>query len=248
MPETMTMVVCSECRRENEPERVYCHDCGGRLDRSAIKVRKDDVKDAQRRVKKLFDPQRAKIRATFFGISKVLLGALAVAVVIQMILPPDVPALAKTDMLASQVRFDLENATLRHQPAQLRYTEDEINAFLVYALKTKHKALDKPLLDFQRAFVGFREGACAVTMERSLFGYSVYTSCTYAVAIKDGKINAAAKGASVGRLPIHPQVAQYVGLLLSDLWFALDSEARLVAKLGAIEFHDKTVVLTALQK
>ena len=32
----MIKLVCPECQRQNEPERIYCHDCGARLDRSAL--------------------------------------------------------------------------------------------------------------------------------------------------------------------------------------------------------------------
>ena len=240
----MTSVVCAECRHENEPERIYCHDCGARLDRSAVKVRKEDVQDARKRVKKLFDPQRARIRALFFKISKVVLGACLVAAFVQIVLPPDVPAPTKTAMLASQIRFDLEGATTRHQPAQLQYTDEQANAFLVYALKPKQKSLDQPMLDFKRAVVEFREGACSVTMERSLFGYSVYTTMTLAPRLTAGQIGVTTKGGSIGRLPIHPQIAQFMGLLFTDLRAALDHEMKLVAKMGAVEFHDKSVVLT----
>ena len=243
----MTSVVCAECRHENEPERIYCHDCGARLDRSAVKVRKEDVQDARKRVKKLFDPQRARIRALFFKISKVVLGACLVAAFVQIVLPPDVPAPTKTAMLASQIRFDLEGATTRHQPAQVHYTDDQVNAFLVYALKPKQKSLDQPLLDFRRAVVEFREGACSVTMERSLFGYSVYTTMTLAPRLTAGQIKVTTKGGSIGRLPVHPQIAQYMGLLFTDLRAALDHEMKLVAKMGAVEFHDKSIVLTAAQ-
>jgi hypothetical protein len=244
----MTTVVCAECRHENEPERVYCHGCGARLDRSAVKVSKDDIKDAQRRVKKLFDPHRARLRVLFFKISKLTLGACAVAGLVQMLLPPDVPAAAKSDILASQIRLDLENATSRHQTTQLQYSEDQVNVFLIYALKTKQKALDEPLLDFKRALVGFREGACAITVERSLFGYSLYTTATYAPTLTAGKIVVASRGGSIGRLPIHPQIAQFMDILFADLWSALDREVKLVAKMGSIEFHDKSVVLTPAQK
>ncbi len=241
----MTTVVCAECHHENEPERIYCHDCGARLDRSAVKVRKENVQDAQKRVKKLFDPTRARIRVLFFKISKVLLGSCAVAAFVQMILPPDVPAPVKSMMLASQIRLDLESATTRHQPAELRYTDEQVNVFLAYTLKTKQKSLDQPLLDFKRAVVAFQEHMCSITMERSLFGYSLYTTISVAPSVTGGKIAVTNKGGSIGRLPIHPQIAQYMGVLFDDLWSALDRETKLVAKMKVIEFHDKAVALTA---
>jgi hypothetical protein len=243
-------LICPECRHENETERIYCHSCGARLDRSAVAVRnsKEAVHETRKRVRKLFDPQGAKLRALFFKISKVILGACAVAVVVQIISPPDVPAPIKTEFLSSQMRFDLENTATRHQPPQLRYSEEEVNAFLTNVLKTKQSSLNKPLLDFKRALVAFHEGTCAVTAERSIFGYSLYTTCSYAPVLTEGKIEASSKGGSIGRLPIHPQATRFMGIIFSDVWSALDSEIRMIKKLGALEFHDKSVVLTARLK
>ena len=242
---TITTVACSECGHENEMERVYCHGCGARLDRTAVRSRKMDTQDAQKRVKKLFDPQRARIRALFFKISRVVLGALIVAIILLLLLPPDVPAPSKTDVVASRMRNDLEGATTRHQPALVQYTDEQVNAFIFYALKPKLKSLDLVLLDFKRAVVGFREGSCTFTVERSLFGYSLYTTAIYEPGVKEGKVALKCTGGSLGRLPIHPQAARYMGLLSADVMTPLERDAKLVAKMGAVEFHDKSVVLTA---
>ena len=240
-------LICPECRHENESERIYCHSCGARLDRSAVAVRnsKEAVHETRQRMRKLFDPHRARLRASFFRISKLVLGACIVGGVIQMILPPDVPAPAKTELVASQVRFDLEGAVTRHQPPQLQYTEEQINAFLAYALKIKQSSLNKPLLSFKRAFVVFYDGTCAVTAERSLFGYSLYTTCCYRPVLKGGKIETSNTGGSIGRLRIHPQISQFMGVLFADIWSALDREIKLLRKLESLEFHDKTVLLKA---
>src|SRR5437764_15002861 len=32
----MIKLICPECRRENEPKRIYCHDCGARPDQTAF--------------------------------------------------------------------------------------------------------------------------------------------------------------------------------------------------------------------
>ena len=247
MPTIMTTVVCPECRHENEPERVYCHSCGARLNRSAVKVHKDNVQETQKRVKKLFNPQGARLRALFFKISKVVLAACVVAILLTPIIPPELPEPTKTAVLASQVRFDLEGAALRHHPAEMSYSEDQTNGFLIYALKTKQKSLDQPLLEFKRAIVQFREGTCSITMERSLFGYSLFTTVNLSPVIKAGKMEITNQGGRIGRLPIHPELAQYMGFLFADLQGALDREIKLVLKMGAIEVHDKTVVLTAPQ-
>src|SRR5882724_6469214 len=96
-----TKLICPECRHENESERIYCHSCGARLDRSAVAVRnsKEEVQATRHRVRKLFDPRGVKLRAVFFKTIKLTLGAVAAATIVQMILPPDVPAPAKAELL-----------------------------------------------------------------------------------------------------------------------------------------------------
>src|SRR6185369_9647235 len=96
---TPIQLVCPECRRDNEPERIYCHDCGARLDRTALAKaapKGEDVKETQRRLKSMLDPGRVKMRLMFFKVSKIILGAFATAALVQMLLPPDVPPPAKS--------------------------------------------------------------------------------------------------------------------------------------------------------
>jgi hypothetical protein len=242
----MIKLVCPECQRENEPERIYCHDCGARLDRTALAKaapKGEDAKETQRRLKNLLDPQRDKIRLMFFKVSKLILGALAMAAVVQMILPPDVPPRAKTGEFPPQIGLDLENATMNHGAAPLHYTEAQVNAYLGNAVKSKQAALSK-LLQFERAIVTFDENVCRITAERSLFGLSVFTTTSLQVTSQNGTLTASNKGGSIGRLPIHPLLMKYADILFSDLWTALDRERKSIAKMSAIEFHPQAVVLT----
>jgi hypothetical protein len=32
----MTKLACTECQHQNEVQRIYCHNCGAKLDRSAL--------------------------------------------------------------------------------------------------------------------------------------------------------------------------------------------------------------------
>jgi hypothetical protein len=242
----MIKLICPECRRENEPERIYCHDCGARLDRTALAKsapKGEDAKETQRRLRTMLDPQRAKMRQLFFKTSKVILGAFALAAVIQMILPPDVPPRPKTGEFPPQINLDLENAVLNHSTAPLQYTEAQVNAYLGSALKSKQAALSK-YLGFERAIVKFDETVCSVTAERSLFGFSVFTTTSSKVTLQNGTLTAATIGGRIGRLPIHPLLMKYADPLFADLWGALDRERKTVAKMSAIEFHPQAVVLT----
>ncbi len=243
---TTTMLICPECRRENEPERIYCRICGARLDRSVLVSEKpagEQPEQVHRRLRRMFDPQQGRFRRIFFAFCKVVLAACAAAMILEMILPLDIGPAPKTVELARQINFDLENATLYHRPPQLRYTQEEVNAYLGYTLKGRQQALDKSFLKFNRAVVQFGEGTCTITVERSLFGYSIYHRASYGVNAAGGKITVSHKGGWIGRLPIAPGITPFTGILFADLWSALNREQQLVARMGGTEFHDGYVVL-----
>ena len=239
---TMTKLVCGECRHENEAERIYCHNCGERLDRSAAAAQKPmvDPTETHRRLQKMLGPP-SRVRHNFFAVSKLVLAAVAAAALVEMALPPELPA--PTKIVSPQIDLDLENAHLR--PSPLEYSQDQINAYLTYRLISKKKALTYPFLTFVRATASFREGACTIAMERSLFGYSIFSRTSHRVETNAGKIAATNVGGWIGRLPIHPVVMQFGDIIFADLWSALDRERKLIGKMGAVNFHESSVTISA---
>ena len=142
-----------------------------------------------------------------------------------------------------QINLDLETASMSHSAAPLRYTEAQVNSYLVNVVKSKQAALSK-LLQFERALVNFDEGVCRITAERSFFGVSVFPAISYNVTLQNGTLTASNNGGSIGRMPIHPVIMKFGDILFTDLWTALDREKKSVSKMGAIEFHPQTVILT----
>jgi hypothetical protein len=242
---TPVQLTCPECQRENEAERVYCHDCGARLDRSALANRKtakmETAEDLHRRMRGMFSQRRIKARLAFFKTVKIILAALAAAALVVILIPPDVPPALKTETLPAQINLSLETLTESRQPQTMQFSEGDVNAYLANVMKHKKEKLEHPLLDFERAILGFTEGNCRVTLERSIFGYSIFTSGDYDVQVKHGKITATPKSAAIGRMPIHPSALPYVGFLFSDAVAAMDREHKLLNKVGSIQLHDKMV-------
>jgi hypothetical protein len=240
----MTKLVCAECRHENEAERIYCHNCGERLDRSAAAAQKPlvDPTETHRRLQKMLGPP-SKVRHNFFAVSKLVLAAVAAAALVEMALPPELPAPTKT--APQQIDLDLENLASYQRPGPIEYSQEQINAYLVYRLTSKKKALNKPFLTFVRATASFREGACTIAMERSLFGYSIFSRTSHRVETNAGKIAATNVGGWIGRLPIHPVIMQFGDIIFADLWSALDRERKLVGKMGTVNFHDGSVTMAA---
>lgn len=246
----MTKLVCPECQRENEPQRIYCHDCGARLDRSTLikqKSKEEDPQATQRRLRSMLDPGRARLQQRFFLFSKVLLGALLLAAIVQMLRPPDLAPKAKTSIFPAQINMDLENLSTDPRLGPLRYSEDQVNAYLGYSLRTKGAALSKYYLHFERVVVGLEEGYCNLAVERSLFGFPLVTTGSYTVAIENGKVTSNNRGGYIGRMPIHPALMKLSGFLFADVRSAVERDRKALAKLGSIEFHPQMVVIMPKQ-
>ncbi len=240
---TAPKLICAECRHENEGERIYCHNCGERLDRSAVyaKQKPQDPGEERRRLQKMMEGPSA-VRRNFFAVGKLALAAVVAAALVEMALPPDLPAPTKT--VPPQMDLELENAASFRKAGPFEYSQEQVNAYLAYRLTSKKKMLSKPFLDFVRATAVFRDGACTLGMERSLFGYSIFTQSSYHVETAAGKTVATNVGGWIGRLPVHPAIMKYGDIIFADLWFALDREHRLVGRMAAVTFHDAGVTIT----
>jgi len=248
---TPVQLTCPECRRDNEAERIYCHDCGARLDRSALAGRatgkKETAEELHRRMRGMFSQRGVKARLLFFNIAKVTLLAGIVAAAVVILIPPDVPPAVKSEEFPPQINLSLETLTESRQPQSVQFSEEGVNAYLASALKRKKEKLNHPLIDFERAMVAFTEGNCRVTIERSIFGYSIFSSGDYAVQIAGGKVTASPRSGAIGRMPIDPSVMPYAGFLFRDAVAAMDREHKLLNKAGSIQLREKEIVFTSAQ-
>lgn len=248
---TPVQLACPECRRDNEAERIYCHDCGARLDRSALAGHKggkvETSEELHKRMRGMFSQRRVRARLLFNKIANLILLACATAAVVEILIPPDVPPAVKSEGFPPQINLSLETLTESHQPQAMQFSEEGVNAYLANALKRKKEKLNHPLIAFERALVAFSEGNCRVTIERSIFGYSIFTSGDYAVQIEGGKVTASPKSGAIGRMPINPSVMQYAGFLFSDAVAVMDREHKLLNKVGSIQLREKEIAFTSAQ-
>ena len=102
-------IVCKQCNYANEPERVYCHNCGAKLDRSLlpkepVKNPKESVEKTRRRVKKMTNPARGFFLHWQKLLPQTILLAVSCAGLIQAARPPGgVPKVpSREDLLDTQ--------------------------------------------------------------------------------------------------------------------------------------------------
>ena len=178
MSQLMSQLVCPECRHPNELERVYCHNCGAKLNRAdmptSIPGKTDDAETVatRERLRRMMDQRGAKARRLIFNLTKLVVGACVAATLIQMFLAPDLPPPAGKELeLGPQIGLDLEHAVMQHRGAQLAYQQGQVNNYLANLFKRKKAStLDKPLLEFRRGVAQFDEGVVRMTVQRSILG------------------------------------------------------------------------------
>jgi hypothetical protein len=245
----VTKLICPDCQHENESERIYCHSCGARLDRSKVSsaaapLGDSDVK-TQEHLKKLLRGGQGNAKRAALKLAKVVLGALCLAALIVMALPLDLPPATKSDTFAPMINMDMVSAISSHQGVSLVYNEEQVNSYIASNLRRKDSPAHQGYFPLQRVMVRFEEGVCGISTERQLLGYSIYSGSSYRVKIDNGKIISTNTSGYIGRMPIHPALMKYADILLQKAWDSLARERNSVVKLANIEFHPQSVTLVA---
>ncbi|MEO8439441.1 MAG: zinc ribbon domain-containing protein [Spartobacteria bacterium] len=243
----MTKLICGDCQHENEPERIYCHNCGARLDRSAVVKQKAEEgateEHTRQHLKKLFRPNRGRGKRIALHVGQLLLGSACFAAVVVMLLPPDLPAPPKGASFAPLINMDIVSALSSQQPVSLVYNEEQVNSYLAATVRRKDSSAQEGFFPLRRVFAQFQEGQCWVHAERRLFVLSIFCGGAYRVQVGGGKISAENAAGYIGRMPIHPALMKYADVLLGKVWDCVSRERNSVARLAGLEFHPQTVTL-----
>lgn len=226
-------LTCSQCSFANEAERVYCHNCGAKLDRSLLpkaeEADKESIDKTRRRVQKMTNPGGMKVMNEVKTLGKVVWSSALVALLVGFVREPEGLPPAKTDDLSLRmIGSELAEAADSPQPRTLIFTEAEANSYLRTSLKSKGAALI-PGAKFERAFVKFERENVTAGLVQSLFGFPLHTGARYHIGVKDGKFFADSMGGSFGRIAIHPALMKYATAAFQPLWTALKREKDQVA-------------------
>ena len=244
-------LTCSQCNFANEAERVYCHNCGAKLDRSLLPKAEENSKESldktRRRVKKMTNPGGPDMIRELKALANCIVYGAAVAFIIGIVREPDdLPSKKPSETeLPRMIGMELAEAVDAPQPRVLQFTEAEANAYLRTSLKSKGSGWI-PGAQFERAFVRFEPGSVYVALEQSLLGFPLYSGARYNMGVKDGQFYADNVGGNIGRIGIDPFIMKYVASAFQPLWKALKREndqvqgmERVVMDKGRIGFRTK---------
>ena len=136
MASTKPTLVCKACDYVNESERVYCHNCGVKLDRELLANQQPTQFDAQKRqreIKKMMNPGRGHFaKASKAFLKTVILAAIAGALIDAALPPEGIVQNTKKDeaMELPQIDLLLENLTVAPAGKRVGVREEDINTYI----------------------------------------------------------------------------------------------------------------------
>lgn len=242
-----TTLVCKQCNFENEPERVYCHNCGAKLDRSLLPpeaTKREDPVYVQDRVRRMIRPRNATLRYHV----KNLLSSLSLAVLIALLVliakpPGGQPNLNPDAVLeAPPIVDDMEGELQQPAPHRLVYTEDQVNAFLQSSLRAgKAQQAGTVATKFERAYVHLEEGVCHATMVNSIFGLPISATTVRSLSVRNGAIVSQPLGGKLGSLSIPAKAVPVFETLFRPLKGVLDRPLKLLAQMQSVTVRKGSV-------
>jgi hypothetical protein len=240
-------LTCSQCGFANETERVYCHNCGAKLDRSLLpkadEASKDSVEKVRKRVRKMTNPGQTSLAREIKTLANIIVWAVLTAFIIGFIREPEsVPSLKTGEGGLRMVGSEITEALDSPQARALQFTDGEVNNYFRSALKSKTGGL-LPGVKFERAFVNFEPGNVYIGLQQSVAGYPLYSGARYQIGVKEGKFFARNVGGNFGRIAVHPSLMRQLGIAFQPLWKALKREKDQVESMQRVEAMKGSIIL-----
>lgn len=234
-------LVCQQCNHENELERIYCHNCGTKLDRSQLPVEKPKTKKKARSG----PPVGAVIARKFAVLLSLLIGSAVLAAILCIFKPiegePEI-----TDAMESSVppfTMELESLAASATPASRPYADWQVNAMV--KSRTKARKSDAGTVKVSGGWVKFEPDKITVVGKATLFGLP--TGFEEVWEIKPDNVPAKPRlvGARIGRLSIPAAVASpVVGLFSKPFYKRFETEMKALKTLGAKVEKEKVTVFS----
>ncbi len=254
------MLKCSQCSHENDPTRIFCQNCGMRLERpegtEATIAGNTPVMGRSAGKKKKFSfsfghlPDLGGLGKTLGRVLRaVLITAVLAAVIaafVQMGRKPDGIPVAQTpnEAQAAKVFRGIKAFSETVYPRALDLTQEQANNYLAVRVvsNTLAEGGSVPRVQFVRAFVVIGSGEMQFFVEQKFLGWSVFFSLTGVPEPGMDEVsrlpvtNLRVTGGSIGRLRLHARLVPILEKNLATVIASLPDAAAVLRKTNAVAF------------
>ncbi len=241
--------MCPSCQYENELERVYCHSCGHKLDRSVLPKQSEQAKAKEAEsVRRMLQPKEPIARYVFIGLSRAVLFGAILAALILMALPPNTPEPSpqNEDFIGSTLGTSLENLVLTQAVSTLTVTEEMLNHYLGARVRSRPQEIFTIEFDTPLVLAKLDEDEITVFSKRTVNGLPYYLSASYTIQSEQDAVSAKLQSGGFGRLKIPGLLMQLLeGYFFGNLWSALDQEIKMLGRLQKADLTEGQAILQA---
>lgn len=241
------MLTCPKCNYDNELGRIFCHQCGTKLDLNQIKASGHGGKSLKRRDSPSVG--RIVLRVVEVAVVAVILWGTYLMWQVPDVKP--VTSTAEDQSSAEKKRLTLERAIDQRKAATIQLSEAEANSYLerLGFEKGDDKSLRIAPTSIQ---IEFEQGAVGLVMlgQLEIGGAArkkIYLKCRGVVSVEHGELTFKPVAAVFGAVPIHPRILESTSFMqhhFSELIRNLQEERKLLGKLTAITVEPHRVLLT----
>jgi hypothetical protein len=214
----MTGIKCGQCGHDNDLTRVFCQNCGTRLERgdqtpvaagpsvTPVPVKRKSKSQGPSAIAMIGQLLRAIVSIAFFGAVLALFIQLGRA-------PEGIPAASTTiDEAAASGLYDALKAVtvspFRRPPMEIK--QEQINNYLASRLTSASSSGPSLGAQFVRVFVVLNDGSFQFYVERKYLGLSVYFRIDCEPLSSQEGASAIVKGGAIGHVPLHPVILRLV--------------------------------------
>lgn len=245
-PPTPANLTCGHCGFVNEAERVYCHNCGSKLDRSVLPQAEEQKERSpekeRKRIEQITNPKTGIVFQEIKTLLKVeLYAVLAAALIVIALKPEDVPEAKKQSGEMRLVSSDMMEAIQSAQPRAISFSEDDVNEYLKKQVKPGETMI--PGVDVTRTYVAFTPGLIRIGTEYSVWGYPIFTDIYFRVEFKEGKFTTPIAAGNFGRLQIDPRLMEYGEMIFQSTWDSLKRERAQMDRMSAVDIKKGQITL-----
>ncbi|MBU3665124.1 MAG: zinc ribbon domain-containing protein [Chthoniobacterales bacterium] len=237
---------CANCGYDNDPTRVYCHNCGLRLERGSAPFAPPTGFSPPGEVEQKKRRQRARLAwgkyfAAFCRL--VILAGLAAAAVLAFLPPADLPApLAPDDACASRITSLIADSASADGKRSFAVPSSELVTSFVTLVKFRPAS---GLLHPKRVYAVPGEGDVRVGIEASLsVGPRIYFEGVYAPEEDAAGMRLVARSFSIGRLPLPSAAGMIASRQFSGLGAALSVPLSQLSRASEVRITPATTTLS----
>ena len=238
----MKAIACSQCGHENDATRVFCQNCGARLENPEAEALAAPAPAVMAPPPPGFRrKQRREGRNPFLVLLRalvlmVILGA-TLAAIIQMGRRPNglPPAKPGNEATAGQLLQVLQTFSESPYVRTCDVTQDQANNYLAATVLPSEAPSQMSLqAQFRRAFVVLGQGDLRFVVEQSFLGLPVFLHLVAFPQAAGEGTTMEVTGGGIGRMPLHPKILPWLRNSLQPVVGSTSAATNVLRKARAV--------------